>query len=311
MRLCWRPSNLAPEGVGPRQVQAQGPGPELSLPVLVAIDELVAATAGRRWPVLALNGPVGAGKSTMARAIATLARRRGLRLATASLDDLYVPLAERRSRLAGNPFGVSRVPPGSHDVAMLLERLQAWRSGGILSLPCFDKSLAGGEGDRSGERQQEADALLLEGWLMGCRAIGGNRLAERLAEGLQGWPLTEAELDWIPLWDRALADYGELWRACDGLWLLRPSSWTLPRRWRFQAEARQRRLGAGWLDAASLGALVRSSLNSLPPPLYQDPLLEVEQQGLPLLGVTVLDGRRRLVSLATHSSESSASSAIG
>jgi D-glycerate 3-kinase len=261
--------------------------------------------------VLALNGPVGAGKSTLARTIADLARRRGLRLAVASIDDLYLPLPERRSRLAGNPFGVCRVPPGSHDVPLLLERLQAWRSRGNLRLPCFDKSLAAGEGERSGEREQEADALLLEGWLMGCHALGTTRLAQLLAEGLQGWPLSEAELDWIPHWDRALADYQPLWQACDGLWLLRPTAWTLPRRWRFQAEARQRRLGAGWLDGAALESLVRSSVHSLPPPLYQDPLLVEEPQGLPLLGVSVLDGRRRVVAQSTHSSASSASSAIG
>ena len=310
MPPCWRPSNLAPEADGPRQDPGHGNGSGLPLSVLEAIEAFVHRGAGRR-PVLALNGPVGAGKSTLARTIADLASRRGLRLAVASIDDLYLPLAERRSRLAGNPFGVSRVPPGCHDVPLLLERLQAWRSRGILRLPCFDKSLAAGEGERSGEREQEADALLLEGWLMGCRALGGTRLAELLAEGLQDWPLSEAELGWIPHWDRALADYHPLWQACDGLWLLRPTAWTLPRRWRFQAEARQRRLGAGWLDGAALGSLVRSSLHSLPPPLYQDPLLVEGSQGLPLLGVSVLDGRRRVVVQSTHSSASSASSAIG
>jgi len=309
MRPCWRPSNLAPEGDGSRQ--DPGPGPGLTLAVLAAIEGLLASGAGRRQPVLALNGPVGAGKSTLARTIVDLAHRRGLRVAVASIDDLYLPLPERRSRLAGNPFGVSRVPPGSHDVPLMMERLEAWRSGGNLRLPCFDKGLAAGEGERSGEREQEADVLLLEGWLMGCRALGSTQLAEQLAEGLKGWPLSEAALSWIPHWNRALADYHPLWRACDGLWLLRPSAWSLPRRWRFQAEARQRRRGAGWLDGATLGALVRSSLHSLPPPLYQDPLLLEAHQGLPLLGVSVLDGRRRVVALTSHSSVSSASSAIG
>lgn len=54
--------------------------------------------------------------------------------------------------------------------------------------------------------------------------------------------------------------------------MLRPLSWTLPRRWRFQAEARQRRRGGGWLAPADLDPIVRSSLCSLPPLLYQDPL---------------------------------------
>ena len=66
------------------------------------------------------------------------------------------------------------------------------------------------------------------------------------------------------------------------------------------------------IAAAALDALVRSSLHALPPPLYQDPLVEGwsgdDSGRLPLLGVTVLDGRRRpLGPPQDHSSPSSAS----
>jgi D-glycerate 3-kinase len=301
---------LAPES-GPRAGEA---APSLPLALLEAIRTLV-ATAPRR-PVLALNGPVGAGKSTLALQLVAQAASRGLRLTVASIDDLYLPLPERRTRLAGNPFGVTRVPPGSHDVPLLLKRLEAWRAGDALRLPRFDKTLAAGEGDRSAESLQQADALLLEGWLMGCRALGEEQLAARLPAALASWPLSEAERSWLPRWDLALVSYAPLWAACDGLWVLRPCRWSLPRRWRFQAEARQRRSGGGWLSAAALDAMVRSSLHALPPPLYQDPLVEGwsgdDSGRLPLLGVTVLDGRRRpLGPPGDHSSPSSASSAIG
>lgn len=301
---------MAPESTPPAGLA----GPSLPAALLEAVIRL-AAMAPRR-PVLALNGPVGAGKSTLARQVAALAACRGLRLAVASIDDLYLPLAPRRARLAGNPFGVTRVPPGSHDVPLLLERLETWREGASLRLPRFDKTLAGGEGDRSAESVEPADGLLLEGWLMGCRALGEERLAARLPAALKVCPLTEAEIAWLPRWDQALQAYAPLWAACDGLWVLRPCRWSLPRRWRFQAEARQRRGGGGWLDAAALDALVRSSLHALPPPLYQDPLIEPasadQSDRLPLLGVTVLDGRRRPCSgPLDHASSSSASSAIG
>lgn len=253
-----------------------------------------AARAGRRrLPLIALNGPVGAGKSTLGRQLEALAPRFGLRLLVASIDDLYLGWPERGERLAGNPFGVSRVPPGSHDLDLLLKALARWREGGVLRLPRFDKTLAGGQGDRSGWREQACDALVLEGWLMGCRPLPETRLATLMqavaarTAGLQelaggpdqplwsGWGapvLSPEEWRWLPRWNRELEQYQPLWQACDGLWLLRPLHWGLPRRWRFQAEARQRRCGGGWLPAAELEQLVRASLCSLPPALYQDPL---------------------------------------
>ena len=65
--------------------------------------------AGRR-PLLGLNGPVGAGKTTLSRLLQQGCAEAGLQLAVASIDDAYWPWPERQRRLAGNPFGVSRVP---------------------------------------------------------------------------------------------------------------------------------------------------------------------------------------------------------
>lgn len=260
-----------------------------------------ARAGARRLPLIALNGPVGAGKTTLGHQLEALAPQFGLRLVVASIDDLYLSWPERGERLAGNPFAVSRVPPGSHDLPLLLSALDRWRQTGLLRLPRFDKTLAAGQGDRAGWREQACDALVLEGWLMGCRPLSeaclsgvlqavdaeGWTLREGLASGLPmtagsagagalhlagGPALRPEEWRWLPHWNAELAGYLPLWQACDGLWLLRPLHWGLPRRWRLQAEARQRRSGGGWLAAADLERLVRASLCSLPPALYQDPL---------------------------------------
>jgi len=253
----------------------------------------------RRLPLIGLNGPVGAGKSSLGRVLEGLAHRCGLKLMVASIDDLYLSWPERGQRLAGNPFGVTRVPPGSHDLPLLLDALAGWRRSGLLRLPRFDKTLAGGQGDRSGWREQNCDALVLEGWLIGCRPLSQSALDAVMAAAqawlLQAGPQRITALDphwsgegapplrlddwrWLPHWNRELEHYLPLWQACDGLALLRPLHWGLPRRWRFQAEARQRRAGGGWLQAHELDALVRASLCSLPPALYQDPLLMPLQQ---------------------------------
>jgi len=276
----------------------------LAIPMLAQMEGLVAS--GQR-PVLALNGPVGAGKSRFCQQLIGLAKARGLRLAVASIDDAYLPWEPRLLAMAGNPFGVNRVPPGSHDAPLLLERLQRWQAGRALQLPRFDKTLRDGAGDRvveaaSSQAGAPSDALVLEGWLLGCRPLGAARLRAagvapgmELAAGLA--PLRADEAAWLPHWDRQLEAYGPLFDLCDGLWLLRPVEWGLPRRWRFQAEARQRRLQRqqhkcdGWLKPAELDRLVRSSLASLPPRLYQEPLAAKAKAS------AQLNGRRRCISL--------------
>jgi len=322
---------LEPEAAPP-VAAAAGLLDRVALPLMGRLVDL-RRRPGQRRPVVLLNGPVGAGKSTLVRQLARLAPAHGLRLAVASIDDAYLPLPERMRRLAGNPFGVTRVPPGSHDVDLLVDRIEAWRNGCSLRLPRFDKTLAAGQGDRCGDSEEFADALLLEGWLMGCRPLGQAAVA-RAMERPQDWDLSEAERNWLPRWDRELESYEKLWWISDGLWVLRPRRWTLPRRWRFQAEARQRRAGGGWLEPGELERLVRSSLHSLPPPLYQDPLVAGFADGgvasgatdtdstdsgaalngdLPLFGVTQLDGLRRWEPLErpAQPSPSSSSSAIG
>ncbi len=330
-RRLWEERLLA--ATGWPELQAFDPGLVRGF-VLPLLDRLERQRQ-HRLPLLALNGPVGAGKTSLGRLLVRLAPLAGVRLAVASIDDLYLPWPERRSVLAGNPFGVWRVPPGSHDLPLLLQQLAEWRRSGLLRLPRFDKTLADGQGDRSGWSECRADALVLEGWLMGCLPLGSERLSEALdraqagvkpgAGGVEGsWAtgLSGQELEWLPRWDRALEAYGPLWQECDGLWLLRPSRWSLPRRWRLQAEARQRRTGGGWLSAAEVGAMVRASLHSLPPALYQDPLAaglagqpnqngDQQKTGLPLEGLALLDGRRRWLDPGDQASVSSASSAIG
>jgi len=249
------------------------------------------AQQGQR-PVIGLNGPVGAGKSTLARRMAQQAAERGLRLAVASIDDAYLPWQPRLQAMAGNPFGVDRVPPGSHEPGLLVDAIDQWRrqSDGLLRLPRFDKRLIQGAGDRSGFSQEAADGLLLEGWLIGCRPVGDQQIkaATGSAPSLAGSPwLSSHEWAWLPHWDRALEAYQPLWQQLNGLWLLWPIDWRLPRRWRFQAEAQQRRQGGGWLSGTRIDQLVRSSLASLPPELYQQPLLAGADQLL------LLDRRRR------------------
>jgi D-glycerate 3-kinase len=263
--------------------------------ILPLLERLRLLAADGRRPLMLLNAPVGAGKTTLSGLMCRLAPEQGFRLAVASIDDAYLPWQERLEAMAGNPFGVTRVPPGSHDPQLLCHLVDRWRNGEPLELPRFDKTLRNGQGDRAAGVRLHADALLLEGWLLGCEPLGpalesalSRQEDQRLPAALRLRPLERA---WLPRWDQALEAYQPLWARSDGLWLLRPQRWDLPRRWRFQAEARQRRLGGASLSAAALDQLVRASLCSLHPQLYQDPLLQRAE------GAALIDGRRRLVGI--------------
>lgn len=256
----------------------------LALPLISRLQRCCSPSGP--YPVLALQAPVGAGKSTLARQLQALAATVGLRLVVASIDDAYHAWPERQRRLAGNPFGVSRVPPGSHEPELLVAAITAWRQGGPLILPRFDKTLRQGQGDRSGwQRWDSADALLLEGWLVGYEPVG----PARIAHWLEAHPdaLSAAERAWLPRWDRALEAYQPLWRCCDSFWMLQPERASSVMRWRLQAEARQRRRDGQALATHEIQALVRASQASLPAGLYA-PALEARA-----IAVARLDGRRR------------------
>jgi len=266
----------------------------LALPLVRELERCCTRAAAAP-PVLALTAPVGAGKSTLARQLQQLAAARGIRLAVASIDDVYRRWPEREQLLSGNPFGVNRVPPGSHEPALLVEAIAAWRHSGVLNLPRFDKTLRQGHGDRLAPVAQQADALLLEGWLVGYEPCGIDRInawlasKQRLPSGAVVAALSADEQAWLPRWDHALADYQELWRCCAGFWVLQPADWSAVLRWRLQAEARQRRTRGTAMDAAAIRRLVRATLASLPPDLYQPGLLRKAR------AVATLDQRRRCV----------------
>jgi D-glycerate 3-kinase len=245
--------------------------------------------SGRR-PVIGLNGPVGAGKSTLARGLQQRFAAADLQLAVASIDDAYLPWQQRLEAMQGNPYGVNRVPPGSHDPSALLAGVRPWRSGADqeLELPRFDKTLRAGQGDRVAPWRGAADALLLEGWMLGCQPLPDSRLSSEALKELQPH-LNAAEQAWLRRCNQALVAYQPLWQELDQLLMLWPSDWRWPRRWRLQAEARQRRSGGGWMPAVELDRLVQATLKSLPPDLYQGPVLARAN------GVRVLDRRRRCV----------------
>jgi uridine kinase len=155
------------EVVGP-----PGESPEDSWSVMRAccvapVVQLIRASHPR---LFALSGPVGAGKSTVASAVARSLANVGLRAVALSMDDFYLPRREReRRRIAW------RAAPGSHDIDLMVQTLAAIRNGSRpLSLPRFDPS----RDDRTDdERLEDApDVVLFDGWILGYDGQGYGRI---------------------------------------------------------------------------------------------------------------------------------------
>ena len=193
-----------------------------------------------RTVVIGICGAQGSGKSTIASATGRLLEARGLRVAVLSLDDLYHTRRERE-RLANelHPLFLTRGPPGTHDVELGAQILDALSGAGNVALPRFDKAL-----DTRLPRTEwgcapgPVDVLLFEGWCVGARP-------ENTAALLNPCNLLVEKLDqdrrWRTYVNEALGNrYAELFRRIDFQVLLQAPSFEVVRAWRNEQETKLR-----------------------------------------------------------------------
>lgn len=194
--------------------------------------------------IYAIGGLQGAGKSTLAAQVAALARERGLRVATLSIDDVYLGRRERQ-RLARDvhPLLATRGPPGTHDLALACETLDALRAGSAVRLPRFDKP-----GDRRWPTARwpaarAVDLVLFDGWCLKVPPETSAQLHD---------PVNALERDEDPdgIWrrwcnERLGEDYPALWARLDRLLWLQPPDFAPVARWRWQQEQAMRAMHPG------------------------------------------------------------------
>ena len=218
-----------------------------------AAQQLAARLLASRPPahgqmqVIGLAAPPGSGKSTLAACMVAQARQQGLRAATLSLDDVYLPGLQRQ-QLANrvHPLLATRGPPGSHDLALALSVITTLRNGGACALPRFDK-LADEPLPQAQWPAVNAglQLLVLEGWMLG---VG----PQNQAALIQPVNALEREHDTDGRWrqwcnQRLQQDYPALWQHVDWLCVLQPPDWNTVLGWRIEQEqrlaARHRRPG--------------------------------------------------------------------
>jgi len=265
----------------------------VALPLLTALER---SSGSRRRQLIGLSGLPGCGKSTLASWLAQASVALSLPVAVVSLDDFYWPGTDLDKAMAGNPWGVPRALPGSHDLDLLRGALDRWRTTGQLRVPRFEKSLRDGRGDRCGWSDQVADVCLLEGWFVGVLAGGSTDADATLRSSEQTYRQTVT---------KQLELYGDIWRQLDRLWHLRAPALSASRLWKEQQEhAMHQRCGVR-LSPEDLEGFVRMIETAIP---------ERSLQNLPGAEVVIhLTASRRIreVSAGGDQASSSASSATG
>jgi D-glycerate 3-kinase len=131
----------------------------------------IAAVAMGPAFVVGICGPQGSGKTTTVRVLAALLEAQGLSVATLSLDDLYLPRADREALARDvHPLLRTRGVPGTHDVALGLAVLDGLAVAGETAIPRFDKAADDRAPAESWSRGEgPVDIVLFEGWCVGAR----------------------------------------------------------------------------------------------------------------------------------------------
>lgn len=191
---------------------------------------------GRGPLVVGVSGSQGSGKSTVCKTLTARFTQSGLRVANLSIDDLYLPLADR-VKLAKqvHPLLRTRGVPGTHDIKLGIHTLHALAHSGRVPLPRFDKAID----DRRPKADWDslegpAQLLLLEGWCVGARPQTLEALDQPVNE-------LEANEDGEGRWRRYVnhalgSEYQSLFARIDLLVLLAAPSFDVVLKWRTQQE---------------------------------------------------------------------------
>ncbi|HSM82758.1 MAG TPA: glycerate kinase [Nodosilinea sp.] len=216
-------------------------------------------------------GGQGTGKTTLTEILRQLLQVMGYKAVGLSIDDIYKTYIDRRRLRQIDPRLRWRGPPGTHDIDLglaTLAQVRAAAPGTAVALPRFDKSLHGGEGDRTEpEWEQDIDILLFEGWFLGARPIDPNRF-DQAPEPIA----TVADRQFARDMNSQLVTYLPLWDCLDRLMVLCPADYRISKQWRKDAEHQMKAQGKTGMSDSTIDEFVEYFWRALHPELFIDPL---------------------------------------
>jgi D-glycerate 3-kinase len=205
--------------------------------VPLAEDVLKLVSSSTQAPIVGVSGCQGSGKSTLAALLVLLVREMmGLRAVNLSIDDFYHTHATRQQLAREvHPLFATRGVPGTHDVPLALDTIQALRQGGQVAIPRFDKSVD----DRHAAAAwpvvtAPVDLIVLEGWCLSVPAQPDELLHDPIN------PLEHGE-DCVGAWRRHVNDairndYAGFYAMVDFLVMLKAPDFAKVAEWRGRQE---------------------------------------------------------------------------
>lgn len=190
--------------------------------------------------LVGLCGAQGSGKSTAAAAVCELLAQAGLPALALSIDDFYLPRAERLALARDvHPLLATRGVPGTHDVELALATIDSLALEGETRVPAFDKA-TDDRRPRSQWRVVEGPlrVVILEGWCVGAKP----QTAAQLAVPVNA---LEREEDARGIWrgyvnDALVHRYPALFDRLSPLVLLQAPSFEVVQGWRTEQEHKLR-----------------------------------------------------------------------
>jgi len=186
--------------------------------------------------IVGIHGCQGSGKSTLAALLVLLLKEmQGVRSINLSLDDFYLTRVEREELAATvHPLLKTRGVPGTHDVGLAIETIEALRKDGEVAIPRFNKTIDDREAISNWPLvKAPVDVIIIEGWCLGVTPQPEAELSAAVN-------ILEAEEDngeWRGYVNDQLAgQYQRLFELLDMLIMLKAPDFSNVLEWRLQQE---------------------------------------------------------------------------